>query len=457
MQLLTPQLDAPTRTAAGGRRLLLSTVVAALGGFLFGFDTAVISGTTDALKRVFSLSGGELGFTVASALIGTIIGSLAAGAPSERFGRRPVLFATALTFLVSALGCAATGTWALLVGFRFLGGIAVGAASVVSPLYIAEIAPARSRGRLVAVSQLNVVLGILGAYLSNWAIHRMGMLGDDSWRWMLGIQALPSALFFLLLFRIPESGRWLAKQGREDEARRVLEQLGEADPDGELREIRASLDGGPAAGGSLFQKKYALPVVAAFLVATFNQISGINALIYYASDIFVRAGASRDSALLQSVAIGGTNFVFCVLAMGVIDRIGRRPLLIVGGLGCSLCLGVVAWAFQRPDGGGWLVLACLIGHIGFFAFSQGAVIWVFISEIFPNRVRTQGQALGSFTHWAWAAAVSWTFPAIAERWSVQAFAFFSFTMALQAFLVWKFMPETKGVSLEELQKKLGIR
>ncbi|MBA3937561.1 MAG: sugar porter family MFS transporter [Planctomycetes bacterium] len=437
-------------------RVLGAAGVAALGGFLFGFDTAVISGTTGALKTLYGLTGNELGFTVASGLIGTILGSLLASAPSERFGRRPVLRAVALLFLVASLGCGLALGWPMLVAARFLGGIAVGAASVVSPMYIAEISPAPWRGRLVAVAQLNVVLGILVAYLSNWGIAQLALPGELSWRWMLGIQALPSALFFVLLYTIPESPRWLAKQGLVDAAGRVLARLGHADPTAELAEIRASLAGESAAHRApLFRRALALPVTATILVATFNQISGINALIYYAADIFAMAGSSRDSALLQSVAIGGANLLGCLLAMTIIDRVGRRPLLIIGGIACALCLGGTAWAFHQPVADGRLLLSCLIGFIFFFSFSQGAVIWVFISEIFPNTVRAKGQALGSFTHWFWAAVVSWSFPIIAEHARVEVFVFSAAMMALQAVLAWRLMPETKGQSLEQLGQRIA--
>jgi sugar porter (SP) family MFS transporter len=453
----SPVATLPQASPSAGARVLLSTVVAALGGLLFGFDTAVISGATDVLPKVFHLSSGELGFTVASALIGTIVGSAVAGGPSDRWGRRPVLSAVAALFFLSALGCALAWSWAALVAARFLGGIAVGAASVVSPMYIAEISPPRLRGRLVGVSQFNVVCGILLAFVSNLVIHRMGGLGDDAWRWMLGVQMVPAALFFLALSAIPESPRWLARQGRGDDARRVLASLGSARPDAELAEIGESLRLERArTRDPLFRRAYAFPIAVTILVATFNQLSGINALIYYASDIFAMAGAGRDSALLQSVAIGGTNLVFTLVGMALIDRLGRRTLLVAGGLGTAACLAGVAYAFYARSDAGALLLGCLIGYIAFFALSQGAVIWVLISEIFPNRVRTRGQALGSFTHWAWAAAVSWTFPVIATASGGHAFAFFAAMMLLQAALAWRFLPETKGVSLEQIQKRLGI-
>jgi sugar porter (SP) family MFS transporter len=437
--------------------LLWSAAVAALGGFLFGFDTAVISGTTDALRLQFTLDSNQLGFTVASALIGTIIGSIAAGPPAERLGRRPVLQILAVLYFVSAAGCGAAWNWTALLAFRFVGGLAIGASSVVAPMYIAEISPAALRGRLVALSQFNVVAGILAAYFSNYAIASLAGGADTAaWRWMLGIAGAPSALFFGLLLRIPESPRWLVKQHRQEDAAAVLRLMGNPAPDALVRQISESLhEETVAADEPFFQRKYMKPILLATMVATFNQLAGINALIYYTADIFRMAGAERTSALLQSVIIGFTNLVFTMTAMSVIDRVGRRRLLLIGAAGLAGCLALTAWAFHRGTGG-TLVLACLLGYIAFFAFSQGAVIWVYISEIFPNRVRARGQALGSFTHWFWAAVISWTFPVVAEQSGAAAFGFFSAMMVLQFVLVWRFLPETKGVSLEQIQRTLGI-
>ncbi len=438
------------------RTVFLSTVVAALGGLLFGFDTAVISGTTEALQRIFDLDEFWLGFTVAIALIGTIVGAFSAGKPADRFGRRRVLFVLAVFYFISALGSALAQTWIPFLLYRFLGGLAVGGASVVAPMYIAEIAPAHLRGRLVAVNQLNIVSGILLAFFSNYVVSQL-IEGAVAWRWMFGVEAFPSALFFVLLFFIPFSPRWLAKQGRTDEARAVLTQLGEPDVDRELSEIIASLQ--EEAGkkeANLFQRRYAFPILLALGIAMFNQLSGINALMYYAPRIFQQAGAAADDALLQAVAVGGTNLLFTIFAMFIIDRFGRRPLLLVGSVGTAVCLALVSWAFFVGGDVGLAVLIGLLGFIAFFAMSQGAVIWVFISEIFPNRVRSKGQSLGSFTHWFMAAAVSWTFPVVAEASGGFAFAFFSAMMVLQFFFAWKIMPETKGVSLEELEVQLGV-
>ncbi len=437
-------------------QLLRSAAVAALGSLLFGFDTAVISGTTEALRRQFALNSAQLGFTVASALIGTIVGAIAAGKPSERFGRRPMLLALAALYFISAIGCALAWNWHALVAFRFVGGLAIGGSSVVAPMYIAEISPADLRGRLVALSQLNVVAGILAAYLGNFIIAAMiGGPDSNAWRWMLGIAAVPAALFYVLALRIPESPRWLVKEHRADEALAVLREIGSDAPERLVAEIAESLhEERVAANEPFFQRKYLKPILLALLVAAFNQLSGINALIYYTADIFAMAGAGQSSALLQAVVIGFTNLIFTVVAMTVIDRFGRRRLLLIGAVGLAACLGVTAYAFQH--GGGPLVLVSLIGYIAFFAFSQGSVIWVYLSEIFPNRVRARGQALGSFTHWFWAAVVSWSFPVIAEASGASAFAFFAAMMVLQFVLVWFFLPETKGISLEQIQHRLGI-
>lgn len=438
------------------KSLIWYTIVAALGSFLFGFDTAVISGATGALKSVFNLTGGQLGFTVASALIGTIIGALFIGKPAETFGRKMILFALAVFYLISSFGCAFAWSWYSFLIFRFLGGLAIGGASVVSPMYIAEIAPANLRGRLVGISQFNVVIGILAAYFSNYIIGSSISNELNAWRWMFGIPAFPSVLFFIFIFTIPNSPRWLVKLHRNDEAINIFRKVGEKNPEQLVNEIFESLhENRVSTNEPFFCKKYLLPILLAFMVATFNQLSGINALIYYTADIFKMAGAGNTSALLQSVIIGFTNLVFTVIAMTVIDKFGRKKLLLTGSAGLALCLGTVAYAFYNHIGG-VLVLVCLIAYIAFFAFSQGAVIWVFISEIFPNRVRSRGQAFGSFVHWFWCAAVSWSFPVIAEISGGHAFAFFAAMMVLQFFMILKFLPETKGISLEVIQKKLGI-
>ncbi len=434
--------------------LLKSTIVAALGGLLFGFDTAVISGTTGALTQTYGLSPKLLGITVASAIWGTVLGAMLAGLPGERFGRRDSLRGLAILYLVSALGCAGAWSWSSLVMFRFIGGLGIGGSSVLGPMYIAEIAPAKLRGRLVGLFQFNVVFGILLAYFSNYVIgltHR----GASEWRWQLGITALPAALFFLMLFMIPRSPRWLVKQGRIEEARTVLRVIGEKDFERELQEIVQSIDSEKSQSGeALFSRKYTFPIFLAVSIGMFNQLSGINAILYYLNDIFAHAGYSKLSGNIQAVAVGATNLLFTMIAMSVIDRLGRKTLLLVGSVGTAICLAGVALIFFTGQHQSWL-LWLLIGYIAFFAFSQGAVIWVYISEVFPNTVRAKGQSLGSFSHWFMNALISGIFPLMAASSGAYPFVFFSIMMAAQFFVVLFVYPETKGYSLEEMQKRIA--
>ncbi len=451
------------------KRLFFASIVAALGGLLFGFDTAVISGAEGTLEMLFASQYATLsaylgnegfwhGFLVASALLGTIVGSVLFGRPADWVGRRTVLFWLAGLYFVSAVGSAlAWDAWSFIL-FRFIGGLGVGGASVVSPMYIAEIAPAGFRGRMVALVQLNIVLGILLAYLSNYLIAAMD-LGPLEWRWMFGVEAFPAAAFGLLLFTNPLSPRWLVAQGRIGEAKTVLAEVGTDSGriDEEIAAIEASLETeGQGDAECFFQRKYAAPILLAVTIAAFNQLSGINALIYYTKRIFEMAGASGASALQQSVVIGGVNLVFTMAALLVIDHFGRKKLMIVGSIGYIVSLSVTAAAFYW-NVGGWVVLVSLIVFIASHAFGQGAVIWVFIGEIFPNRVRARGQALGSFTHWIMAAAISWTFPMIAAKSGAAIFAFYAACMVGQLIWVLTVMPETKGVPLEEIQRKLGIK
>ncbi len=434
--------------------LLKSTVVAALGGLLFGFDTAVIAGATQALKVLYHLSPLGEGFTVASALVGTVIGSMLAGIPGDRYGRRDSLRGMAVLYVVSALGCASAWNWTALVIFRFIGGLAIGGSSVLGPMYIAEIAPAKWRGRLVGLFQFNVVFGILLAYLSNYVLGTMGF-GAAEWRWKLGVTAVPAAFFFLMLFGIPRSPRWLVKKGRIDEAREVLRRIGEENYEQELKDIVESIDAEHVTSDALFTAKYRVPIFLAISIGMFNQLSGINAILYYLNAIFEHAGFSKVSGDLQAVAIGATNLLFTMLAMSMIDRVGRKTLLLIGSVGTALCLGGVAAIFLTGRHENLLVWM-LVGYIAFFAFSQGAVIWVYISEVFPNRVRAKGQSLGSFSHWIMNALISWTFPLMAASSGGYPFVFFSAMMVLQFFVVLFFYPETKGISLEDMQKKLHI-
>ncbi|MFY9802617.1 MAG: sugar porter family MFS transporter [Candidatus Acidiferrales bacterium] len=434
--------------------LLRSTVVASLGGLLFGFDTAVISGTTHALTHTFELSPRALGITVAMAVVGAIFGSMLAGIPGDRYGRRDSLRVLAVLYLVSALGCALAWNWTALVIFRFIGGLGIGGSSVLGPMYIAEVSPAKWRGRLVGLFQFNIVLGILLAYLSNYIVG-ITHLGAVEWRWKLGIPAAPALLFFLLLFTIPRSPRWLVKKQKIPEAREVLRVTGEENYEQELQEIVQSIDAEHVSSDPLFSWKYRLPIFLAVSIGMFNQLSGINAILYYLNDIFAYAGFNAVSSDLQAVAIGATNLIFTMLAMSVIDRIGRRTLLLTGAVGTALCLAGVAAIFLSNLHRDYLVWL-LIGYIAFFAFSQGAVIWVYLSEVFPNRVRAKGQSLGSFSHWFMNALISFIFPTLAAASGGYPFVFFAAMMVLQFFVVLFFYPETKGISLEDMQKKLGI-
>ncbi len=443
--------------------LLRSTLIAALGGFLFGFDTAVISGTTNWLEKIFDLTSLQLGFTVASVLIGTIIGALIVGKPSDKYSRKNVLFILAAFYLISALGSAIAWDWYSFLFFRLIGGLGVGGASVVSPMYIAEISPANYRGRLVAVTQFNIVFGILLAFFSNYLISEFN-LGISEWRWMFGVEAIPAAIFFFLLFLNPYSPRWLVGKNRIKEARYVLNACG-ADSnsiESEIEEIKSSIDlEHHSLEEPFFSKKYSKPILLAVAIAMFNQLSGINAIMYYAPHIFRMTGAGEESSLLQTVAIGGINLIFTMAALLVIDHFGRRKLMLIGSVGYIISLSIIGISFytygaEFSKTGGWILLISLMVFIASHAFGQGAVIWVFLGEIFPNRVRARGQALGSFTHWIMAALISWTFPLFAELSGGHTFTFYAICMIGQLIWVLKIMPETKGISLEDIQKKLGI-
>ncbi len=434
-------------------QLLAITLIASLGGLLFGFDTAVIAGTTGALTAFYHLTPLLLGITVSSALWGTVIGAASAGWFSDRYGRRACLRVLALLYVLSATGCALTWGWTPLLFFRILSGLAVGGSSVISPTYIAEIAPPRLRGRLVGLFQFNVVFGILLAYLSNYALGLMHF-GAAEWRWKLGIAALPALLFLLSLFTIPESPRWLIARKRYSEALRVLKLTGMTDAAGELDEIRNSLEHENRFHDvRVFQWRYRRLIFLAVSIGLFNQLSGVNAILYYLNSIFERAGFDQISSNAQAIVIGLTNLIAVILAMFFIDRIGRRPLLLIGSIGTAVCLAGVALGFQR-HGHQSSLLWLLIGFIGFFSFSQGAVIWVYISEIFPTQVRAKGQSIGSFSHWIMNAVISAAFPIVAASWGALPFWFFAAMMVLQFFTVFFFYPETRGIALESLEAQL---
>jgi sugar porter (SP) family MFS transporter len=435
--------------------LAKGSLVGALGGLLFGFDTAVISGTTQQLSDIFHLSPFKLGLTVSIALFGTVIGAMTSGELGQKIGGREALRIMAFLYVISAVGCAFAWNWPALVCFRFIGGLGIGGSSVLGPVYIAELAPAKWRGRLVGLFQINIVLGILLAYASNYVIAGM-KLGAAEWRWELGIAGLPALLFLFLLFAIPRSSRWLVTQSRIDEAREVLRMMGSPNTEEELKEIVDSIHLERATRSEpLFQKKYWLPIFLATTIGCFNQLSGINAILYYLPSIFNYAGFSKLSGDRQAVLVGLMNFLATVLAMTVIDKLGRKTLLLVGSVGTSAALaGVAAIFYTRQHQSDLLWL--LVGFIFFFSISQGAVIWVYISEVFPTRVRAKGQSLGSSSHWIMNAIISFAFPAVAKHSTAAPFVFFAAMMALQFFVVLVMYPETKGITLEQMQKKLGI-
>ncbi|MEJ0084912.1 MAG: sugar porter family MFS transporter [Pseudomonadota bacterium] len=439
-----------------GSRNLGVIVTASLAGLLFGFDTVVISGVTESVRSVFHLVPGSFwdGFAVASGLLGTFIGALVAGWPGDAFGSRDTLKAVGFMYVVSALGCAFCWNLESFYVFRFVGGLAIGASSVLAPVYISEIAPAERRGALTGLFQFNIVFGILVAYVSNFAVQEMSG-GADLWRLKLGIAAVPAILFAVLMYTIPQSPRWLALRGRTAEAKTNLAIVGVADPDAMLAEFdRAARLARENSAEKLFVAAYRKPIVLAILLAMFNQLSGINAILYYLNDIFAAAGFTGWSNALQAVAIGAANLIATMIALRFIDRIGRKKLLLIGAIGTACALAGVAVIMGTGQGKG-LLLAMLIVFISFFAFSQGAVIWVYLAEIFPTAVRSRGQALGSATHWGMNAIIGQLFPMIAIYTQALPFAFFAACMVLQFFVVLAIFPETRGVELESMDKALA--
>jgi len=432
------------------------SMVVALGGFLFGFDTAVISGAEKSIQEFWQLSVFEHGLTISIALIGTVIGSILGSKPSDRFGRKNTLYFVAIAYLLSSIGTAVADNWYIFLAFRFLGGLGVGTSSVTAPIYISEVSPADRRGRLVGLFQFNVVLGILISYLSNYLISQVG---ETSWRWMLGVQAFPSLIFLVLIRFIPESPRWLIlKKQATEKALEILRIINPLNCDQELISIQnSSLDseGKRHKKESIFSGNYSKPIALAMLFAFFNQVSGINAIIYYAPRIFEMAGLGAHSSLLSTVGIGMVNFIFTLLAINIIDRVGRKLLMLIGSVGLICSLLLVAFTFYSGHFNGFAIPVYMMVFIAFFAFSQGAVIWVFISEIFPNQVRAQGQTLGSSTHWVMAALIAFSFPYFAETLGgATTFFFFASMMVLQLIFVWRWMPETKGKSLEQIETSI---
>lgn len=421
------------------------SLIASLGGFLFGFETAVISGAERIIQHLWQLDAFWHGLTVSISLIGTILGAIFAGRFSERHGRKQVLIIVALFYLFSAIGCAIAPVWTVFLFFRFIGGLAVGVSSVVGPVYISEIAPAKNRGKLTGLFQIMIVSGIFVAYLTNFLFAG---IGEGSWRYMLGIMVVPAFLFYVLLKKIPESPRWLSLHKGHGQAQKVFDELGLQAP--------ANIEGKKTDKKmSLFQLKYAKPIAFAVLLAFFNQMTGINAILYYAPRIFEMAGFDAQLSYLQPIFIGGTNVVFTFLGMSIIDKFGRKKLLLLGAAGMFVFLLLTAFGL-KGDGDSSFLLFYIIGFIGAFALSQGAVIWVFLAEIFPNEVRAKGSSLGSATHWIFAALISWVFPVIVEGVKDGGYYIFMFyaIMVVLSFVFVLFLPETKGKSLEEMRDEL---
>ena len=449
----TPLAD---RGARLDGRLFYWSLTSALAGFLFGFDTVVISGAEQTIQHLWGLTPGMHGIAMGAALYGTVLGSLTGSWPADRFGRRPTLLAIGVLFLVSALGSAIAPSVAVFIAARFIGGIGIGISTVAAPLYISEIAPPAQRGRLAAMFQFNIVLGIVIAFASNALLAR---IGPDAWRWMLGVAAIPSLAYTVMCLGLPESPRWLLT--RKGDRPAALGVLSLVTRDASPAQIEAAADAivtataSQAGQAGFWTWRLRLPIALAFLVAFFNQLSGINAILYFAPRIFAMTGLAPQAALLQSVGIGITNLIFTFVGLWLIDRLGRRTLLLIGSVGYIVSLGACAWAFFTHHES--IVPVCIFAFIAAHAIGQGTVIWVLISEIFPNRYRAAGQSLGSGTHWVFAALLTTVFPFMVSAYPPGAiFLFFCGMMALQLVWVLTMVPETKGVPLEEIQRRLGL-
>lgn len=435
-------------------RILVWSITSALAGFLFGFDTVVISGAENTIQRLWGLSDGLHGFATASALYGTVLGSLLGSWPADRFGRKPTLLVLGVMYVVSAIGCGlAWDVWSFMV-FRMLGGVGIGVSTVVAPLYITEIAPAAYRGRLTALFQFNIVFGIIVAYGSNWLLAGVG---ENAWRWMLGVAAFPSLAYLMACLAIPESPRWLLTVKRDRAAglgvlKLMYPDWSPAELDAEAETI-LSAEAANASTGGFWSRRLLRPILLAVLIAMFNQLSGINAVLYFAPRILEGAELSASEALRQSIGLGITNLIFTFVGLWLIDRLGRRTLMLIGSVGYIASLGLTAWAFSTQQY--TLVPWFLFAFIGAHAIGQGTVIWVFISEIFPNRHRATGQAVGSLTHWVFAAAITTVFPLMIGQFDREyVFLFFAGIMVLQLLWVLLVMPETKGMALEDVERQL---
>lgn len=439
-------------------RIFFWSITSALAGFLFGFDTVVISGAEQKIQSLWGLGAGMHGLAMGSALYGTVLGSLLGGWPTDRFGRKPALLFIGVLYILSAVGCGFASGVGMFIAARFIGGLGIGISTVAAPLYISEIAPPAYRGRLAGMFQFNIVFGIVVAFASNAVIARIG--GEDAWRWMLGIAAVPSVAYAVMCLGLPESPRWLiGRKGDREAGIRVLQLIEPALPRGRLEahadEILAAARSEQQVASGFWSWRLRVPLFLAFLIAFFNQLSGINAVLYFAPRIFEMTGLGKEAALLQSVGIGVTNLLFTFVGLWLIDRLGRRTLLYIGSVGYIASLGLTAWAFFTAHYA--IVPACIFAFIAAHAVGQGTVIWVFISEIFPNRHRAEGQALGSFTHWVFAALLTTFFPKMVTSFAPgYVFLFFCGMMVLQLVWVKLMVPETKGVTLEAMQHKLGI-
>ena len=433
-------------------KILIWSITAALAGFLFGFDTVVISGADQKLQALWNTSDAFHGSVVmAMALWGTVIGAMFGGFPTNRLGRKNTLIWIGLFYFVSAVGSAFANDPYTFAFFRFLGGIGVGASTIAAPAYVSEISPAKDRGRLVALYQFNIVLGILIAFLSNYLLRNVG---ENAWRWMMGVEAFPALIYTLFVFTVPKSPRWLISKHRYVEARKVLEIINpEGDADALMKEIKTESET-HIEGETIFMKKYRFPLMLAFLIAFFNQFSGINAFLYYAPRIFEEAGLGESTALLSSIGIGVINLLFTILGVYLIDRLGRKTLMYIGSIGYIISLSLVSAAFFL-NWGGLAVPIFLFLFIASHAIGQGAIIWVFISEIFPNNLRASGQSFGTSTHWILAAIIPSLVPILFSTIGAGVvFLVFAIMMVFQLLFVMFMMPETKGISLEELSKKL---
>lgn len=433
-------------------KILIWSITAALAGFLFGFDTVVISGADQKLQELWQSSDGFHGSVVmAMALWGTVIGAMFGGFPTNRIGRKNTLIWIGVFYFVSAVGSAFANDPYTFAFFRFLGGIGVGASTVAAPAYVSEISPAKDRGRLVALYQFNIVLGILIAFLSNYLLSN---IGENAWRWMMGVEAIPAFIYTLLILTVPKSPRWLISKHRYAEAKKVLELINpEGDAEALMNEIKTESES-HIEGETIYMKKYRFPLMLAFLIAFFNQFSGINAFLYYAPRIFEKAGLGESTALLSSIGIGVTNLLFTILGVFLIDRLGRKTLMYIGSIGYIISLGLVSTAFFL-GWGGLAVPIFLFLFIASHAIGQGAIIWVFISEIFPNNLRASGQSFGTSTHWVLAAIIPSMVPFLFSTIGAGVvFMVFAIMMVFQLLFVIFMMPETKGISLEELSKKL---